>query len=87
MLTAATQGPLSPLQVIDYQACMWQCSGSATDAECDYFCRQAAISMPSTLTPGTGTPTAPTKKQLIPGVENEYLLLAAGIIAVVLIVR
>ena len=84
----AVQGPLSPVQYIDYEACMWQCSGTATDEECDTFCRGTAIGLPSgSVTPATTPPAPKATGQLIPGVDNKYLLIAAAIIGGVLIVR
>ncbi len=85
-------GPLSPDQMIDYQACMWQCQDTATEAECSSFCYPTALSMPSTVMPAPSVQTTVAKQaaaqkaagQLIPGVSN-YWLLAGGVGLIVLL--
>jgi Zn-finger protein len=70
-------------------ACYYPCLATGA-GNCEEICQIPAYSVT-----GTGSGTSQTKTgtpksastQLIPGVDNKYLLLAAGIIAVVLIVR
>jgi hypothetical protein len=68
-------------------SCYYPCLATGA-GNCEEICQVPAFSVTGQASSGTGTP-APKKPsvQLIPGVDNKYLLLAAGIIAAVLIVR
>lgn len=85
MLTAASQN-VSQYFTLD-AACYYPCLAAGA-GNCEEICQVPSYSVTGTDTTGAGTP-APKKPsvQLIPGVDNKYLLLAAGIIAAVLVVR
>jgi len=81
----AAQQTVSQYFTLD-AACYYPCLATGA-GNCEEICQIPAYSVTGTATDVAAKTAAALKKQLIPGVDNKYLLIAAGIIAVVLIVR